>query len=45
MFYIQKPTMDILSIIKAPIKHELAEFKVYFDSLLKSDVELMGEAL
>ena len=37
--------MDILSIIKAPIKHELVEFKVYFDSLLKSDVELMGEAL
>ena len=37
--------MDILSIIKAPIKQELAEFKVYFDSLLKSDVELMGEAL
>ena len=37
--------MDMLSTIKTPIEQELAEFKSFFTSLLKSDVELLDSAL
>ena len=37
--------MDLLSTIKKPLEHEIADFNDYFKSLLKSDVALMNDAL
>ena len=37
--------MDLLSTIKEPVKQEIIDFNEYFNSLLKSDVVLMNDAL
>ena len=37
--------MDLLSTIKKPLEQEIADFNDYFNSLLKSDVVLMNNAL
>ena len=37
--------MDLLSAIKKPLEQEIADFNDYFNSLLKSDVMLMNDAL
>ena len=37
--------MDLMSTIKKPIEQEIADFNGYFNSLLKSDVMLMNDAL
>ena len=37
--------MDLMSTIRKPIEQEIADFNEYFNSLLKSDVMLMNDAL